>query len=52
VPNRTSRHAKVIFLDQWFGLVELSGSQLPNYWVGDPGPFGVYAAGTLSGLIM
>lgn len=44
---------KVIFLDPWYGLVELPGSQLPNYWVGDPsGPFGVYAAGTLSGWIV
>ncbi len=44
---------KCIFLDPWYGLVELAGSQLPSYTVGDPtGTFGSVAQGTLSGWII
>ncbi len=44
---------KCIFLDPWYGLVELAGSQLPKYTIGDPsGPFGVFAEGRLSGWII
>ena len=39
-----------IFLDPWYGLVEINGAALPNYQVGDPtGNFPPVAAGTLSG---
>jgi hypothetical protein len=44
---------KCIFLDPWFGLVEISGSQLPNYNIGDPtSTFGVFATGRLTGNII
>lgn len=44
---------KVIFLDPWYGLVELAGSSLPDYVGGDPtGTFGPVAKGKLSGWII
>jgi hypothetical protein len=42
-----------IFLDPWYGLVELAGSSLPDYIVGDPtGTFAPVAKGKLSGWII
>lgn len=44
---------KCIFLDPWYGLVEIAGSQLPKYTVSDPtGTFGSVAQGSLSGWIV
>lgn len=44
---------KCIFLDPWYGLVELAGSNLPNYTVGDStGTFTPVAKGKLSGWII
>jgi hypothetical protein len=44
---------RCIFLDPWYGLVELAGSQLPKYVVGDPtGTFEPVAKGELSGWII
>jgi hypothetical protein len=41
-----------IFLDPFYGLVQIVGSQLPNYVVQDPtGNFGPVATGSLSGWI-
>jgi hypothetical protein len=44
---------KVIFLDPWYGLVEITGSALPNYVVVDPtGTFPPVAQGKLTGWII
>jgi Peptidase C39 family len=44
---------RCIFLDPWYGLVEIGGAQLPKYVVGDPtGTFAPVAKGQLSGWII
>jgi hypothetical protein len=44
---------RCVFLDPWYGLVEIPGPALPSYTVQDPtGNFPAVAAGTLSGWIL
>jgi len=44
---------RCIFLDPWYGLVEIGGSSLPTYTVGDStGSFPAVANGRLSGWII
>jgi Peptidase_C39 like family len=52
-PYVYKKDQRCIFLDPWYGLVELAGSSLPDYTVGDPtGTFPPVKKGNLSGWII